>query len=132
LKLTCFFKIGCHTDVHAIDGDWPVKPKMPLCIGHEGAGIIAEIGDNVHDVKIGDHVGVAWLYSACGNCEFCNTGRETLCLSQQNSGYGVDGTVSEYQIAKASHVIPLDNSLDFIQVARKFYLYLKTTFNQNH
>ena len=84
----------CHTDVHAIDGDWPVKSKLPLCPGHEGAGEVVSVGPNVVSPKVGERVGIAWLHSACGRCEFCISGWETLCTRQQNSGYSVDGNNS--------------------------------------
>ena len=84
----------CHTDVHAIDGDWPVKSKLPLCPGHEGAGEVVSVGPNVVSPKVGERVGIAWLHSACGRCEFCISGWETLCTRQQNSGYSVDGNDS--------------------------------------
>ena len=85
----------CHTDIHAIDGDWPVKSKLPLCPGHEGAGEVVSVGPGVAFPKIGDRVGVAWLHSACGCCEYCVSGWETLCIRQQNTGYSVDG-VADY------------------------------------
>lgn len=84
----------CHTDVHAIDGDWPVKSKLPLCPGHEGAGEVVSVGPNVAYPKVGQRVGVAWLHSACGRCEFCVAGWETLCTRQQNTGYSVDGAIN--------------------------------------
>ena len=87
----------CHTDLHAADGDWPVKPKLPLIPGHEGVGYVAAVGKGVSAVKEGDRVGVPWLYSACGHCEYCITGWETLCPNQENTGYSVDGGYAEYQ-----------------------------------
>ncbi|EDX70980.1 Alcohol dehydrogenase GroES-like domain superfamily [Coleofasciculus chthonoplastes PCC 7420] len=68
----------CHTDLHAADGDWPVKPTLPFIPGHEGAGYVAAVGDGVTLYKEGDRVGVPWLHSACGHCEYCFTGWETL------------------------------------------------------
>jgi propanol-preferring alcohol dehydrogenase len=56
----------CHTDVHAIDGDWPIKSNLPLCPGHEGAGIVVALGPNAKSHKIGDRVGIAWLHDSCG------------------------------------------------------------------
>ena len=76
----------CHTDLHACNGDWPVKPNLPLIPGHEAIGYVVALGSGVKDVKEGDIVGVPWLYSACGCCEFCITGWETLCGAQQNGG----------------------------------------------
>jgi alcohol dehydrogenase, propanol-preferring len=97
----------CHTDVHAVDGDWPVKSILPLTPGHEGVGKVVAIGQGVTSHKLGDKVGIAWLYSSCGSCEYCISGWETLCMHQTNSGYGVQGTIQEYQIAKASHALKL-------------------------
>src|SRR5436190_11995282 len=79
----------CHTDLHAAEGDWPVKPKLPLIPGHEGVGTVVKVGEGVTEVKEGDLVGNAWLASACGSCEFCRTGWETLCESQSNGGYSM-------------------------------------------
>ncbi|NAW50944.1 alcohol dehydrogenase AdhP [Elizabethkingia argentiflava] len=107
----------CHTDLHAVDGDWPVKPKMPLIPGHEGVGYVAAVGENVANVKEGDAVGVPWLYSACGCCEFCITGWETLCESQQNGGYSVDGGFAEYVLADARYVGKLPDNVNFLQMA---------------
>lgn len=65
----------CHTDLHAAHGDWPVKPKLPLIPGHEGVGIVEKVGEGVTSIKVGDRVEIPWLYSACGECEYCLTGR---------------------------------------------------------
>src|SRR5690242_10156787 len=94
----------CHTDLHAADGDWPVKPSLPFIPGHEGAGIVAACGTGVAGFKEGDPVGIAWLHDACGACEYCATGWETLCASQRNSGYGVNGSFAEYAIGSAAYV----------------------------
>src|SRR5690606_11510331 len=69
----------CHTDLHAARGDWPVKPALPFVPGHEGVGIVIAVGEEVSRVRVGDHVGNAWLASACGDCEYCESGWETLC-----------------------------------------------------
>jgi alcohol dehydrogenase, propanol-preferring len=61
----------CHSDLHAIDGDWSPLPTLPLIPGHEAAGHVIGLGDGVTDLKVGDAVGVPWMYSACGKCEFC-------------------------------------------------------------
>jgi alcohol dehydrogenase, propanol-preferring len=71
----------CHTDVHAADGDWPVKPGLPFIPGHEGAGVVVALGRGVRGLREGDPVGIAWLHDACGTCEYCVTGWETLCMS---------------------------------------------------
>lgn len=107
----------CHTDLHAANGDWPVKPKLPLIPGHEGLGFVAAVGEGVDYVKEGDIVGVPWLYSACGHCEHCITGWETLCESQQNGGYSVDGGYAEYVIADARYVGHLPPGINFTAMA---------------
>lgn len=107
----------CHTDLHAADGDWPVKPTPPFIPGHEGAGVVAAVGAGVRGLREGDPVGIAWLHDACGGCEYCTTGWETLCESQHNSGYGVNGTFAEYAIGAADYVARLPADPDFAQLA---------------
>jgi propanol-preferring alcohol dehydrogenase len=100
----------CHTDIHAAHGDWPVKPKLPLIPGHEGVGVVESVGAGVQNVKEGDRVSIPWLGWACGVCEYCASGRETLCEQQQNTGYSVDGSYAEYARGSALYVgkIPAD------------------------
>ncbi|KAF2799006.1 GroES-like protein [Melanomma pulvis-pyrius CBS 109.77] len=106
----------CHTDLHALNGDWPLPTKLPLVGGHEGAGVVVSRGELVKDVEIGDHVGVKWLNGSCLSCEFCQQSDEPLCPKPLLSGYTVDGTFQEYCIAKAAHVarIPKEVPLDAI------------------
>lgn len=107
----------CHTDLHAADGDWPVKPAPPFIPGHEVAGIVAALGAGVTDFREGDPVGVAWLHDACMRCEYCETGWETLCESQHNTGYSCNGGFAEYVIAAAPFVGRLPAGVDFAQMA---------------
>ncbi|MEN2750435.1 MULTISPECIES: alcohol dehydrogenase AdhP [Psychrobacter] len=107
----------CHTDLHAVEGDWPVKPSPPFIPGHEGVGLITAVGENVHHVKEGDRVGVPWLYSACGHCTHCLGGWETLCLKQKNSGYSVNGSFAEYVLADADYVGIIPESVDSVEIA---------------
>lgn len=107
----------CHTDLHAIDGDWPVKPSLPLIPGHEGVGHVAAVGPGVTDVKEGDAVGVPWLYDACRACEYCETGWETLCERQRNTGYSVNGAYAQYVLASAPFVGHLPAGTDFVAMA---------------
>lgn len=107
----------CHTDLHAADGDWPVRPKLPFIPGHEGVGHVAALGAGVTSLREGDRVGVPWLHSACGECEHCLTGWETLCPNQQNTGYSVDGGFAEYVLAPAAYVGRLPDGVDFVQAA---------------
>src|SRR6059036_922680 len=89
----------CHTDIHAAHGDWPVKPEPPFIPGHEGVGIVVETGSAVTEVAPGDRVAMPWLGYACGVCDHCVSGWETLCLEQKNMGYSIDGGFGEYAIA---------------------------------
>jgi propanol-preferring alcohol dehydrogenase len=107
----------CHTDLHACQGDWPAKPKLPLIPGHEALGYVVALGRGVKNVKEGDIVGVPWLFSACGCCEFCITGWETLCDTQQNGGYSVDGGFAEYVTADARYVAHFPANINFTQMA---------------
>ena len=107
----------CHTDLHAAEGDWPVKPSPPFIPGHEGVGFVSDVGPGVKRVKEGDRVGVPWLYTACGHCEYCVTGWETLCESQRNTGYSVNGGYAEYVLADAGFVGILPDSVGFLEGA---------------
>jgi propanol-preferring alcohol dehydrogenase len=102
----------CHTDLHAADGDWPVKPTLPFIPGHEGIGRVVMLGSGVRHLKEGDVVGIAWLHDACGHCEHCTTGWETLCEAQHNSGYSVNGCFAEYAVGKAAYVARLPEHVD--------------------
>ena len=107
----------CHTDLHAAEGDWPVKPNPPFIPGHEGVGFVAAVGAGVTHVKEGDRVGIPWLYSACGHCEHCLGGWETLCESQQNAGYSVNGSFAEYAVGNADYVGHLPANIGFVEIA---------------
>jgi alcohol dehydrogenase, propanol-preferring len=102
----------CHTDIHAVHGDWPVKPKLPFTPGHEGVGIVETIGEGVTEVAIGDRVALPWLGYACGTCDYCVSGWETLCESQLNTGYSIDGGFAEYAKAFARYVVKVPEGID--------------------
>jgi propanol-preferring alcohol dehydrogenase len=104
----------CHTDLHAADGDWPVRPRLPFIPGHEGVGTVAAVGAGVKHVREGDRVGVPWLHTACGHCEHCLTGWETLCDHQQMTGYSVNGGFAEYVLADPNYVghLPAEGSFE--------------------
>ena len=107
----------CHTDLHAADGDWPVKPPLPFIPGHEGVGHVAAVGAGVQGIREGDRVGVPWLHTACGHCEHCLTGWETLCDHQQMTGYTVNGGFAEYVLADPAYVGHLPADLSFESLA---------------
>jgi propanol-preferring alcohol dehydrogenase len=107
----------CHTDLHAANGDWPVKPSLPFIPGHEGVGFVAALGAGVKSIKEGDRVGVPWLHTACGHCEHCITGWETLCDEQQMTGYTVNGAYAEYVLADPAYVGQLPANVGFAEIA---------------
>jgi hypothetical protein len=108
----------CHTDIHAAHGDWPIKPALPLIPGHEGVGIVEALGPGVGDeIGVGDRVAIPWLGFACGHCRYCNSGRETLCEAQINTGYGMDGGYAEYVAAYARHVVKVPDGVDSLDAA---------------
>ncbi len=107
----------CHTDLHAAHGDWPVKPTPPFIPGHEGVGEVIALGEGVTHLHVGQLVGNAWLFSACGECEFCTTGWETLCEMQQNSGYSVDGSFGQYMLVDAAYAALIPDGVDPVEVA---------------
>ena len=107
----------CHTDLHAAEGDWPVKPNPPFIPGHEGVGFVSAVGQGVKNVKEGDRVGVPWLYTACGHCRHCLGGWETLCTEQQNTGYSVNGGFADYVVADPNYVGHLPGNISFAEMA---------------
>jgi propanol-preferring alcohol dehydrogenase len=102
----------CHTDIHAAHGDWPVKPAPPFVPGHEGIGIVRELGRGVTEVALGDRVAMPWLGYACGTCDHCVSGWETLCLEQKNMGYSIDGGFGEYAVAYGRYVVAVPEGID--------------------
>lgn len=109
-------------------GDWPLATKKNLVGGHEGAGVVVEVGENVTDVKVGDHVGIKvspiyieanfqWLNGSCGACEYCMKSFESSCPKALLSGYTVDGSFQQYAIGKAAHVARIPKSVDLAEAA---------------
>jgi propanol-preferring alcohol dehydrogenase len=107
----------CHTDLHAVEGDWPVKPNPPFIPGHEGVGTVVALGEGVTNLTVGQLVGNAWLFSACGDCQYCRTGWETLCEQQQNAGYSVDGSFGQYMLVDARFAAVIPEGADLVEVA---------------
>lgn len=107
----------CHTDLHAVNGDWPLATKLPLVGGHEGAGVVVARGELVKDVEIGEHAGVKWINGTCLQCSFCQQSDEPLCAKALLSGYTVDGTFQQYCIAKAAHIAHIPKECDLEAIA---------------
>jgi len=107
----------CHTDIHAARGDWPVKPTPPFIPGHEGVGIVTKTGPGVTAHDVGDRVAIPWLGHACGTCDYCVSGWETLCEAQLNTGYALDGGHAEYLIADARYAVAVPAGIDPAEAA---------------
>jgi propanol-preferring alcohol dehydrogenase len=107
----------CHTDIHAASGDWPIKPSPPFIPGHEGVGIVTQLGSGVSEVAVGDRVAMPWLGYACGHCDYCVSGRETLCLTQKMMGYTIDGGFGEYATAYGRYVVKVPEGVDSFDAA---------------
>ncbi|WP_295679882.1 alcohol dehydrogenase AdhP [uncultured Nevskia sp.] len=107
----------CHTDLHAARGDWPLLPALPFIPGHEGIGIVTALGAGVTAVKEGDRVGVPWLYSACGHCEYCLSAWETVCAEAQFGGYTKNGGFAEYMLADPDYVAHVPDGLSACDAA---------------
>jgi propanol-preferring alcohol dehydrogenase len=107
----------CHTDIHAAHGDWPVKPSPPFIPGHEGIGTVEELGSGVTEVVVGDRVAMPWLGYACGSCDYCVSGWETLCLQQKNTGYSIDGSFAEYVKAYGRYVVRVPDGVKLVDAA---------------
>ncbi|MGQ7419577.1 alcohol dehydrogenase AdhP [Streptococcus suis] len=105
----------CHTDLHVANGDFGKVPGRVL--GHEGIGIVTEIAPGVTSLKVGDRVSVAWFFQGCGMCEYCTTGRETLCRTVKNAGYSVDGGMAEQCIVTAAYAVKVPEGLDPAQAS---------------
>ncbi|HXH85845.1 MAG TPA: alcohol dehydrogenase catalytic domain-containing protein, partial [Nitrospira sp.] len=96
----------CRTDLHVIEGELE-RPKLPLIPGHQAVGIVQQIGSGVRERTVGERVGIAWLQGTCGQCDFCLSGRENLCLAARFTGYQVDGGYAEYAVVPARFAYPI-------------------------
>jgi propanol-preferring alcohol dehydrogenase len=113
----------CHSDLHVAEGDWKQFAgitKLPLIVGHEVAGKVVEVGSGVQELKLGDRVGVPWIYWTCGECEFCGEGNENLCVKQKITGVTVNGGYAEFIKAPASHATKIPDSVSSVQAAPLF------------
>jgi len=113
----------CHSDLHVADGDWTQFAKIvkkPLILGHEIAGHVVEAGEGVQEIRVGDRVGVPWLYWSCGECDFCAAGCENLCVKQKITGVTVDGGYAEFVKAPASHATKIPSELSSVEAAPLF------------
>jgi propanol-preferring alcohol dehydrogenase len=106
----------CRTDLHVIEGELPPR-KMPVIPGHQVVGVIERCGESAKRFRAGTRVGIAWLHSADGVCEYCRAGKENLCDHPQFTGYTVDGGYAEYAVAPEEFVYPIPEGFSDEQAA---------------
>jgi propanol-preferring alcohol dehydrogenase len=106
----------CHTDLHLIEGDLPLH-KRPVIPGHQVVATVAAVGNGETTLQVGDRVGVPWLYSTCGVCQFCRRGEENLCDLAQFTGWDVDGGYANYLMARTEYVVPIPAEFDNVAAA---------------
>ena len=107
----------CHSDVHAIDGDWDPPPVLPLIPGHEVTGHVAAVGPGVSSLAVGERIGVPWMFWSCGTCELCLAGMETICRSAEATGYSKPGGYAQYMAAPAAYCARLPGRVDLCEIA---------------
>lgn len=109
----------CHSDLHIVDGDWDFVP-MPRVPGHEAVGVVAATGADVSRLKVGDRVGMPWVYSSCGTCRLCLAGEESLCPAHDSTGVTVDGGYAEFLVAPENHATRIPDEISFEMAAPLF------------
>ena len=106
----------CRTDLHVVEGELP-DPTLPLVPGHQAVGTVVQVGPEVSEIKEGDRVGIAWLQDTCGQCEFCTSERENLCLKAKFTGYQINGGYAEYAVVPARFAYPIPSIFSDDQAA---------------
>ncbi len=96
----------CHTELDEIEGRTPPS-RFPMVLGHEVVGRVVEKGARVTHLQIGDRVGVPWLFSSCGHCEYCQRGEENLCPEFKATGRDAFGGYAEYMVVKEKFAHPI-------------------------
>ncbi len=101
----------CHSDIHIVDGDWADRVKYPVVPGHEVVGVVVDKGKNVKNVEIGERVGMPWVYSSCGVCDYCVEGEEQFCPEYKITGISVQGGYAEYMKAQGNFITKVPEGL---------------------
>ncbi|WP_405139983.1 alcohol dehydrogenase catalytic domain-containing protein [Sphaerisporangium sp. NBC_01403] len=112
----------CRSNLHMVEGDWlPATPSsLPIIPGHEVVGTVSALGSAVRHLAVGDRVGVQPIWSTCGVCEFCLSGREQLCRTKQITGETLDGGYAEYMLAESAYAYPIPAGVSDTEAAPLF------------
>ncbi len=105
----------CHTELDEVEGR--LKCKLPVILGHQVIGRVTELDEEASRFNIGDRVGVAWIYHACGHCYYCLNGEENLCDNFKGTGCDADGGYAEYMTVSENFAYPIPDVLDDIHTA---------------
>jgi len=106
----------CHTDLHTVEGELDL-PKKPVVPGHQVVGVVQKSGEGASRFKKGNRVGMAWLYSTCGKCSYCQEDKENLCENAQFTGYHVDGGYAQYTVIHEDFAYPIPDRFSAEQAA---------------
>ena len=106
----------CHTELDEIEGRTPPS-QLPVVLGHQVVGTVEEVGSDVAAHAIGDRVGIAWIYSACGTCDFCLAGDENLCAEFRATGRDVNGGYAEYMTVPEGFAFHIPEALSDVEAA---------------
>jgi propanol-preferring alcohol dehydrogenase len=106
----------CHTELDEIEGRTP-PPRLPVILGHQVVGRVESLGQGVTQHHLGDRVGVAWIFSACGRCPFCTTGRENLCEQFRATGRDANGGYAEFMAVPEAFACPIPDALADVEAA---------------
>ncbi len=106
---------ACHTDLDEFEGRLPTK--LPVVPGHQVVGKVEELGKGATKHKVGDRVGVTWLYSSCGKCKFCKSEQENLCETAKWTGKDADGGYAEYMVIGEDYAYPIPHRFTDSQAA---------------
>ncbi|MBM4309283.1 MAG: alcohol dehydrogenase, partial [Deltaproteobacteria bacterium] len=105
----------CHTELDEIEGR--LQPKLPMVLGHQVIGRVAGLGSGVKQFKLGDRVGIAWIHSACGKCDFCMGGNENLCPDFKGTGCDAHGGYAQYMVVREKYAYPIPERFSDSQAA---------------